>query len=112
MPRVADGCVVHVLDPGSRVARAAAVRHVSAERRQRFEELLRLHVPTADEPEENPVARALRSGRIERVSQVPAGWAARLGLTAPETAVVERMELRSVLSLPLAATTAASARSR
>src|SRR5262249_25552034 len=79
VPRVADGCVVHVLDPGSRVARVAAVQHVSPELRARFEELLRLHVPTTDEPDANPVARALRRGRIELVSQVPEGWAAGLG---------------------------------
>ncbi|HEX7125295.1 MAG TPA: ATP-binding protein [Thermodesulfobacteriota bacterium] len=99
VPRLADCCVVDLVDRDRSIRRLAAT-HVDPEKEALARELLR--VPP-DAASRHPIPEAIRSGRPEVLADAQGVLPARVGHEPRQLEVLEALRLRQLMVVPLVA---------
>jgi PAS domain S-box-containing protein len=97
LPTLGDLCIVDVVEEGS--LRRVATAHVREDKLEAVDELRRTHPPTSDSP--HPAARVLRSGKPEVLADVSAEVVAAHTSSTEHARIIEGLQLRSHLAVPL-----------
>jgi len=100
VPRLADGCILDEVDDDGRFGRVITL-HREPRIDRVLEEMRELYPPP-----KNPhsrVARAIATGQTDVVAQVTPAFAEGLAMDARHRALLERLELSSILFVPLVA---------
>ncbi len=100
VPRLADWCLVHLLDAQDQVA-LAELACASPDKRAILESF-RSH-PFALEAPDNPTAEAIRTGRPQLIPEVPESWAAAAAGSEEAAARLRALDARSFIVAPLMA---------
>ncbi|HEX2188902.1 MAG TPA: ATP-binding protein [Longimicrobiaceae bacterium] len=100
VPRVADSCIVYVVEEDGQVRRPGAA-HVDPDKEARLHALLRTRPFDSDSPA-RPVARVLRTGEPEVIPEVAAEPES-LALDADELRELRDLAPRSLMVVPLVA---------
>ncbi|MBN1203452.1 MAG: PAS domain S-box protein [Myxococcaceae bacterium] len=97
VPEVADGCILFMLTEGGRLL-PKAVTHASAEKERLLWEVLRCH---PEEPDSFGISRVVHTGRSERAEVVTDERLRQVALDEEHLRLLRRLELASVLMVPL-----------
>lgn len=97
VPRMADWCAVDIVEPDG--LKRLAVAHVDPSRIEWVQELQRRY--PADPNAKNGVHNILRTGKAELISEIPPELLAAATRDAEHLALVQQLELRSYIGVPL-----------
>jgi PAS domain S-box-containing protein len=100
VPRIADYCVVDIIDEQGQIERLA-VAHFDPEKVRLVQELQRRYPPEASRP--NSLTRVLESGDSELVSEIPDSLLASLTRDEEQLRIVRELKPRSYMVVPLVA---------
>lgn len=100
VPRIADYCVVDIIDEQGQIGRLA-VAHFDPKKVELVRELQRRYLP--DATRSSPLMKALQSGHSELVSEIPDSLLPSLILDEEHLRIVQELKPRSYMIVPLVA---------
>jgi PAS domain S-box-containing protein len=97
VPRMADWCAVDIVEAGE--LRRLAVTHVDPSKVTWVEELQRRYPPYPEAP--RGTLNILRTGKPEIIAEIPASLLTAVACDAEHLALIQQLELRSYIGVPL-----------